>query len=228
MEQKKTYPQNVIDALQLLDAHCKAFYDIHPIAHKYSHPIPNDTRAWSQILASVLSGVKGLAKKKGADLNDGSDVKGANCWEVIDTPRFNGVLPSGRKSETSKKELNVTALDNIPCIYFVLWDDEPETNNKRCRVWCVRTAKDKVFRSVSAKWYELKVSGEIRSDNFQLHPPRHKNSNIIRNTCGNIEMPLLFSATKKNGHFSCDYYDPHVIKNGQCKLVQDEKKKARK
>lgn len=220
MPQNAKNAQNIFEAIRLLDTHCKAFYEAHPLAQKFSHPIPSDTRAWSQILASILTGKKGLAQKKGADLEDGSDVKGANCWEAIDTPRFNGVIPSGRKSKTSRKELDISALNDIPHIYFVLWDNEPVSKNKRCRVWCIRTSKDKVFRSICAKWYKQKVAGEIKSDNFQLHPPRNKDTNVVRNTCGNFEMPLLFSATKKNGNFTCDHYSPEVIEQGECILVQ--------
>lgn len=220
MPQNAKNAQNIFEAIRLLDTHCKAFYEAHPLAQKFSHPIPSDTRAWSQILASILTGKKGLAQKKGADLEDGSDVKGANCWEAIDTPRFNGVIPSGRKSKTSRKELDISALNDIPHIYFVLWDNEPVSKNKRCRVWCIRTSKDKVFRSICAKWYKQKVAGEIKSDNFQLHPPRNKDTNVVRNTCGNFEMPLLFSATKKNGSFTCDHYSPEVIEQGECILVQ--------
>jgi hypothetical protein len=219
MPQSKTQPPNIVEAIRLLDAHCKAFYEAHPLAQKFSHPVPSDTRAWSQILVSILTGKKGLAQKKGADLEDGSDVKGANCWEAIDTPRFNGVIPSGRKSKTSRKSLDISALENVPHIYFVLWDNEPDTNNKRCRVWCVRASKDKVFQAICAKWYQQKITGEIKSDNFQLHPPRNKNTNVIRNTCGNFEMPLLFSATKKDDGFVCDCYAPEVIQGGECVLV---------
>lgn len=221
MPSKDNKKQNLSEAIRLLDAHHKAFYEAHALANKYDQPVPSDTRAWSQILVSILTGKKGLAKKKGSDLEDGSDVKGANCWEAIDTPRFNGVLPSGRKSKTAKKKLAVSALDDIPHIYFVLWDDEPRTGNKRCRIWCVKTSKDIVFRAVCAKWYRLKVKGKIKSDNFQLHPPRNKNSNVITNTCGNLELPLLFSATRKNGGFSYDLYAPSVIEYGTCSLIDE-------
>lgn len=220
MASRGSQPENIFEAVRLLNSHYKAFYEAHPLANKYGQPVPSDSRAWSQILVSVLTGKKGLAQKKGSDLEDGSDVKAANCWEAIDTPRFNGVIPSGRKSETSRKDLSVSALDNIPHIYFVLWDDEPNTGNKRCRIWCVRTNEDRVFRSICANWYKQRVVGEIKSDNFQLHPPRNKNSNEIRNTCGNFEMPLLFSATRKDGSFTCDMYSPEVIGAGECRLIQ--------
>jgi len=89
-----------------------------------------DTRGWSQVLASILSGIKGLERKKGADLDDGSDVKGANTWKAIDTPRFNGVIKAGTKAATSDK---LESLDDMPCLYLVLWD---ETERKLLVVEC--------------------------------------------------------------------------------------------
>src|SRR5207244_12468163 len=82
-----------------------------------------------------------------SDVADGSDVKAANVWGAIDTPRFNGVIPAGRKSEKSKKVAHVSALDSIPYIYFVLWDHQGG-EVPRCRVWCVRPPVDANFRAV--------------------------------------------------------------------------------
>ncbi|MEO8556879.1 MAG: MamI family restriction endonuclease, partial [Actinomycetota bacterium] len=173
---------HVKEALDLLDHHFDAFGAAAPLAKKTGHPVPIDTRGWSQILVSILFGVKGLARKKGADLDDGSDVKGANTWEAIDTPRFNGVLKAGTHAHVSGK---IESLDGMPYLFFVLWDHEPTTGNARCRIWAVRAQKDSVFRKMCAQWYEQHAAGTIVSNNFQLHPPRGKNSNVIRNTCGN-------------------------------------------
>src|SRR3972149_9464601 len=85
-------------ALQLLDLHYETFYRVEPLARETGHPVPVDTRAWSQILVSVLCGVKGLKREKGTDLADGSDIKGAITWEAIDTPRFNGVIKAGTQA----------------------------------------------------------------------------------------------------------------------------------
>src|ERR1700730_2270876 len=98
--------------------HHEAFFAAKPFADKTDHPVPCDTRAWSQILVSLLTGIKGRERKKGTDLLDGSDVKAANCWSAIDTPRFNGAIPAGRKSKTSRKSADVSALDETPCIFF--------------------------------------------------------------------------------------------------------------
>ena len=65
--------KNRAEVLRLLDIHYKSFSDIKDIADKYCHPHPCDTRAWSQIIVSSLTKLKGIERKKGADLEDGSD-----------------------------------------------------------------------------------------------------------------------------------------------------------
>ena len=157
------------EVLSLLDAHHEAFFAAKSFADKTFHPVPCDTRAWSQILVSLLTGINGRERKKGTDLIDGSDVKAANCWSAIDTPY----------------------------IFFVLWDDDTE-GHPRCRIWCVRPGRDKVFRAMCKKWYDGKVAGTIKSDNFQLHPPRYRDENVFRNECGNLSYPLLFCAIRKD------------------------------
>ena len=62
------------EALQLLDIHYKMFHDVKAFAEKYAHPHPMDTRGWSQILVSSLTQIKGIGRKKGADLEDGSEL----------------------------------------------------------------------------------------------------------------------------------------------------------
>jgi hypothetical protein len=202
-------------ALELLDSHYEAFYGVVDLAKETGHPVPMDTRGWSQILASVLTGIKGVARKKGADLDDGSDVKGANTWEAIDTPRFNGVIKAGTKSATSGK---IESLDSSPYLFLVLWDHAPDTGNARCRIWCVRPPHDPHFRAMAQSWYSKVESGEIISWNFQLHPPRGKNSNVIRNTCGNLEYPLLFCAERlaESGKYEIKELHPEVMVSGLC------------
>jgi hypothetical protein len=85
------------EVIELLTLHRQSFYDAAKIAETTAHPVPTDTRSWSQILVSLLTGIKGMARKNGADLADGSDVKAANLWLAIDTPRFNGCVKSGRR-----------------------------------------------------------------------------------------------------------------------------------
>lgn len=202
--------------LQFLKLHHEAFFDAKPYADETGHTTPSDTKSWSQILASLLSGVTGLERKKGADLADGSDVKGANTWDAIDTPRFNGVIKAGTKSDKAGK---LEYLDDLPYLYFVLWDNEPENKKERCRVWVVRTREDSVFRAMCSKWYDQRDSGIIKSNNFQLHPPRGKNNDVFTNTCGNLSYPLLFMAVWNEDEYELKTFNPDVLKNGVCTVV---------
>jgi MamI restriction endonuclease len=206
---------SINDVLSFLDAHHEAFFRAKPLADKTCHPVPCDTRSWSQILVSLLTGINGREREKGSDLVDGSDVKAACCWGAIDTPRFNGAIPAGRLSDTSRKAEDVTALDDMPFLFFALWDDDTE-GHPRCRVWCVRPRQDKVFRAMCAKWYEQRAAGQIKSTNFQLHPPRFRDENVFTNKCGNLSYPLLFAAVRKENCFEKTHYEPSVLENGEC------------
>ncbi|HEV2453103.1 MAG TPA: MamI family restriction endonuclease [Verrucomicrobiae bacterium] len=208
--------QAVHDALELLDLHYASFKGVLPYAEKYGHPHPTDTRGWSQILVSALTGILGLRRKKGSDLEDGSDVKAASTWGAIDAPRFNGVIKAGTKGASAGK---LASLDEMPHLFFVLWDHKPETKKERCRVWVVRTQVDPVFRKMAVAWYGKRRDGTIVSNNFQLHPPRNKNTNIFRNTCGNLEYPLLFEACRRGSAFECTFYQATAAKDGLCKEV---------
>lgn len=210
----KKQTHNIREALDLLNIQYMSFVDVRKYAEKYGHPNPSDTRAWSQIIISALTGIKGIKRKKGSDFDDGSDVKGANTWGAIDTPRFNGCIKAGTKSSISGK---MESLDKMPYLFFVLWDYEPTTKRERCRIWVVRPQKDSVFRAICEHWYCNRSSGKIVSNNFQLHPPRHKNSDIIRNTCGNLKYPLLFSAVRGKDGFEVRHYEASVMIRGQCK-----------
>lgn len=201
-------------ALTLLELHHDSFYSAVPFARETGHPVPCDTRGWSQILVSILTGLRGREREKGTDLIDGSDVKAANTWESIDTPRFNGVIKAGTKAEHSGK---LQSLDAMPYLFFVLWDHSPTSERARCRVWCVRPQEDRVFRRMCQNWYDKFATGEIRSTNFQLHPPRGKNTNEFRNRCGNLLYPLLLCAEHRDG-FDAIEYEPSVLKTGQCQL----------
>ena len=206
-------PACVTDALQLLDLHFESFTGVYPYAEKYGHPHPTDTRGWSQIIVSALTGILGLKRKKGSDLADGSDVKAASTWGAIDTPRFNGVIKAGTKSVTAG---TLASLDTMPYLFFVLWDLEPESKEERCRVWAVRTQVDPKFRKMASDWYDKRGCGDIISNNFQLHPPRNKNSNTFRNRCGNLNYPLLFEARRQNGKFVSVTYSPQQLISGVC------------
>lgn len=204
------------EALDLLDLHYESFHSVSPYAVTTGHPVPTDTRGWSQILVSTLCGVKGLERRKGADLLDGSDVKGANTWQAIDTPRFNGVIKAGTLASSSGQ---IASLDRMPHLYLVLWD-ETIRNTARCRIWVVRPQEDWAFRAVCDEWYSKRAVGEIRSNNFQLHPPRGNDLNVIRNTCGTLSYPLYFSAERaRTLKYELIRYDPQVRITGVCSEV---------
>lgn len=209
---------NVTEVLTLLDIHFRSYADAIAYANKYGHPHPCDTRSWSQILVSSITGIKGVERKKGADLDDGSDVKGANTWGAIDTPRFNGCIKAGTKSDVSGK---MASLDAMPYLFFVLWDYKSRTNRERCRVWLARPDRDPVFRSMCELWYKKRRRGEIRSDNFQLHPPRNVDLNVIRNTCGNLHYPLLFSAERGSTGYELQNFNPSVLESGLCEIARE-------
>jgi hypothetical protein len=199
--------------LRLLDLHHESFYSAVQFAKDTCHPVPSDTRGWSQILISLLTGLPGRKRKKGTDLIDGSDVKAANTWEAIDTPRFNGVIKAGTKAQISGK---LESLDKTPYLFLVLWDHSPSTKRPRCRVWCVRPQKDERFRQMCKAWYEKRDKGEIISANFQLHPPRERDSDEIRNECGNLVYPLLLCTERDRHGFTVVEYHPEAMKSGEC------------
>jgi hypothetical protein len=199
--------------VDLLNIHFDTFSAVRPYANETEQPVPMDTRAWSQILVSTITGIKGIARKKGADFADGSDVKAANVWDAIDTPRFNGVVKAGTKSKSSG---SMDSLRAMPHLFFVLWDTSPATSRPRCRVWVVRPIEDNVFRGMCSKWYGNRTKGKITSINFQLHPPRNKDSNVFTNRCGNLQYPLLLSAERDKSGFLILTYDTKVLSNGAC------------
>ena len=157
-----------------------------------------------------------MKRKKGADLADGSDVKGANTWEAIDTPRFNGVLKAGTQADTAGR---IESLDGVPYLFLVLWDHAPDRGHARCRIWCVRARHDVEFRRIGRAWYELRDEGAIKSNNFQLHPPRGLDSNVITNSCGDLAYPVFFCAERIDGCYRVIAYEPAVLKLGQCSPV---------
>ncbi|MEQ9569556.1 MAG: MamI family restriction endonuclease [Longimicrobiales bacterium] len=203
------------EALDLLELHYSGFHAVAGYALITGHTVPSDTKSWSEIFISLLTEIRGRERQKGSDLVDGSDVKAANVWEAIDTPRFNGVLPAGRKSAKSKKPADVTALDDIPYLFFVLWDHEPDSRRERVRVWVVRPPTDPEFRKMASGWY----ADTSTSRNFQLHPPRNENSNVIRNSWGNLEYPLLFCAVRQHGQYHVETYNEEAMHTGVCRPV---------
>lgn len=205
-------PMAIDTTLSLLNHHYHSFYSVVDVARQTRHPVPMDTRGWSQIVVSVLTGIDGIERRKGADLADGSDVKGANTWEAIDTPRFNGVIKSGTHANYSDR---MAYLDETPYLFFVLWDIDGEERH-RCRIWVVRPPHDRRFREMCRSWYEARASGEITSTNFQLHPPRGQDHDVISNNYGTIVYPLLFAAIRIDKRYVCQHYSPEVLHSGNC------------
>lgn len=212
---KNDEKRRIRETIKLLDKHYEAFYSIAEVAKRTGHPVPTDTRGWSQILVSTLTGIGGMQRKKGADLEDGSDVKGANTWEAIDTPRFNGVVKAGTLAGHSG---NMAFLDATPNLFFVLWDMNRE-DQQRCRIWVVRPQVDPEFRQMCRAWYSARAKGEIMSHNFQLHPPRGEDDDVIRNSFGNLSYPLLFAAVHGKKRYSLQAYNQASATEGFCERV---------
>lgn len=203
-------------AISVLNVHHLHFFEGLEFAKLTSQPVPEDSRAWSQILVSTITGINGLGRKKGPDLIDGSDVKSANAWCSIDTVRFNGVIKAGTQSDLSG---SIRYLDTTPFLFFVLWDYNPATSHERCRIWVVRPKNDTLFRRIANTWYMQLSNGQIKSNNFQLHPPLNENNNIFHNNCGNLSYPLLLKAEWTGETYIPISYDHKVLKNGLCSLI---------
>lgn len=204
------------DALNILDKHHIHFFEAQDFAALTSQPTPEDSRAWSQILISTLTGIPGLSRHKGQDLADGSDVKSANAWFSIDKVRFNGVIKAGTQSTLSGR---MEYLDQMPFLFFVLWDYNPDNDRERARIWVVRPQYDRLFRKMARHWYEQLANGTIRSSNFQLHPPVNENNDIFTNLCGNLQYPLLLEAEWDGYNYSALYYNPAILHSGVCQDV---------
>lgn len=203
---------NLENALEVLNTHHRHFFEGQRFASFTAQPAPEDSRAWSQILISTLTGIRGVARHKGPDLEDDSDVKSANAWYSIDRVRFNGVIKAGTQSRLAG---SMAYLDQLPFLFFVLWDRNPDTDGERARVWVVRPQYDVLFRNIAQRWYNLLAGGE-RSNNFQLHPPVNQNSNVFTNNCGNLAYPLLLEAEWNGSEYEVVSYDPDVLDYGQC------------
>lgn len=206
-------PTNLDNALDVLKTHHIHFFEGLEYAKNTAQPVPEDSRAWSQILISTLTGIPGLARQKGPDLRDGSDVKSANAWCSIDTVRFNGVIKAGTHSHLAG---SMAYLDQMPFLFFVMWDHNPLNRRERARVWAVRPQFDLLFRDVAQRWYDQLSRGIINSTNFQLHPPVNEKSDVFTNNCGNLVYPLLLEAEWNGCEYEAVSYKPNVLDYGEC------------
>ncbi len=204
---------NLNNALDVLNTHHIHFFTGQHYASITAQPAPEDSRAWSQILISTLTGISGIARHKGQDLADGSDVKSANAWYSIDKVRFNGVIKAGTQSRLAG---SMAYLDKMPFLFFVMWDNNPNNGRERTRVWVVRPQYDALFRAIAQNWYDQLADGTIKSNNFQLHPPVNENNNVFTNRCGNLAYPLLLSAEWNDQKYDAVYYNPKILDYGKC------------
>ena len=103
----------------------------------------------------------------------------------------------------------------------MLWDVRGGEAVPRCRVWCVRPETDPEFRKLVSAWYSMRQTGKIKSTNFQLHPPRNQDHNIIRNSLGNLEYPLYFQAEHDGDRYHLIHFDEVAPQRGQCRRIDD-------
>ncbi len=137
----------------------------------------------AQHLISLLTGKRGSGwRGKGLDLEDGSEVKSASNVDGVDVPRWNHNLSSPGK---------VDEWLAAPAIYYVLFDAvDRDASRVRVRIWMITPVIDDAYKTVLQRWRDR----SRKSDNFQLHPPVGKDSNLATNECGNLELPLMFHA----------------------------------
>lgn len=202
--------------IEALNEHRSSYEMAKVFANETKQPVPTHTVNWSQVIVSIVTDIDGLDRKKGADLSDGSDVKGAIVWGAIDTPRFNGVVPAGRVLKDYEKTHQL-----YKNIYFVLWDYKKLKNGsdtERCRIWCVSPNTDELFKEIVFKWYSQVNDGTIKSTNFQLHPPRNNDNDIFRNNCGTLIYPKMMEATfdKKSDSYKIILLDRKKSETGLC------------
>jgi len=141
----------------------------------------------AQHLVSLLTGKRGSGwRGKGMDLQDGSEVKSASSVDGVDVPRWNHNFTSAAK---------VDAWLNSPTIYYVLFDTiAPNASRVQVRIWLITPFADVAYQTVLRRWRDI----SRKSNNFQLHPPVGKDSNLATNECGNLDLPLFFRAVENS------------------------------
>lgn len=150
-------------------------------------PSQVDSGYIAQHLISLITGIPGHGLRgKGLDLGDGSQIKCASCIGGIDIPRWNLEFHGRTDGEIRRK---MDDLLKAPMIYLVLFD-ENKFEKLRIRVWAVDPDKDEAFQRVFSNWRER----DRKSNNFQLHPPVRKDSDVTTNLSGNLKLPLIYLA----------------------------------
>ena len=84
----------------------------------------------------------------------------------------------------------------------------------------MRPDTDEEFRKLVTKWYDMRRSGEIKSANFQLYPPRNEDHNVIRNSLGSLEYPLFFHAERHGKKYHIILLDEDARWQGRCVAVE--------
>ena len=111
------------DVLAVLNEHYRSFHAAKPFADRTGHTVPSDTKSFSEGLVSLLTGLPGRRRRKSYDLADGIRRQGR---EPLGRDRHAVVqrLRSRRAHDERIPQTNdVTALDDIPFLFFVLWDE---------------------------------------------------------------------------------------------------------
>ncbi|HPG07929.1 MAG TPA: MamI family restriction endonuclease [Saprospiraceae bacterium] len=180
----------------------------------------------SQHLVSILSGIKGNNQRgKGADLEDGSEVKSASFIDAIDKPRWNKVNCGAVTTKQIYQKFNT-----IPFMFFVLLDTTVQGGDKlRCRVWCVRPMEDDKFMYILTSWSndnDDKILKKMQvKTNLQLHPPSWEKaeSNITSNSISNLKLPLIYHSEQLSIPeilvMETKYFNPALIYDGFSELI---------
>lgn len=149
-----------------------------------------DTGYIAQHLVSLQTQIAGHGMRgKGADLCDGSEVKGANFLDSLD--KFGATAPRWNFTAVTKdimqKFLEYTA------IYLLSIDYSPE-NNFRIRIWKVNIKEHTILRERYIEWMDklgnlkFKDTAKKPGVNFQLFPPNSgTNQNYARHGNGRTD-----------------------------------------
>jgi hypothetical protein len=183
-------------------------------------PAQIDTGYVAQHLVSLVTGIEGSGMRgKGEDLADGSEVKGANFLDALDSrgaiaPRWNFMAN------------DVPAMRDVlggPAIYLVSLDLNPQ-HRFRARVWKLDPTLHQPFRDRYVEWMEKLGKPKLKDPdrpyaNFQLFPPRletdenfarHGNGRDFQRLRIELEHPpmsnkIFHAAQNANGELSLVY-----------------------
>jgi hypothetical protein len=88
---------------------------------------------------------------------------------------------------------------------------------------------DAEFRKLVSRWlkkHETSITRKVNK-NLQLHPPcgSKADSNVFTNGLGNLEYPLLFSASTRPGgkKYAVVQFHKSILRSGYCKKAKPKK-----